>query len=260
MGWLEDLIGASPEGGGFEDWFSPNFRDISPPDFSYIMPDFEQIQQGGERLSHLITPYQYEEPPQLSDFGGAMDIYQGLMNPVSAPKEAIDMGVGYLTDNTPYEVQGPNEAGQVAYNVNKEIPLSPAYAMDTLGEISGSEDFMSRLGSGAYGMATDPTTYLLNKAPGLAFAPGMAEQTIGGLQQGGQEGFADALLGALGLGLIGSGHVNELREGWNTLSDVNRPGQEGSIKNPFEKIPASLQQNKFNQSIRLNNHENNPAV
>lgn len=230
MGWLEDLIGVTPQGqNGFEDW-------MTPPDFSFAMPDFGQIQQGGLDISKLISPFQYDEPFQPQNaLQGPMDIYHGLMRPFGSGKELVDQSVGLLTDNTPLEVSGPNEAGQVAYNINKEIPLSPANALDQLGNLGGTpgETFMDKLGSGIYGMATDPMTYALPEAPGALFAPGMVEQVSSGLQQGGPEGYADALLGAGGLGLIGLGHANDLREGFNNLADVTRPGQEGSIKNPF---------------------------
>jgi hypothetical protein len=311
-GWLTNLVGQSPAGGGFENW-------LRPPDPGIALPDFSLLQQGGEKLSHLITPYQYENnlpnnplgqlqpgnidltnrpqvqnpdgsvstvrsigvnidgrevliptvsedgrimsedeaikqykdtgrqlgvfdnvqnsnrfaqqlheqqanPSPFANLSGAMDIYHGLMNPFGAGKHLTDTLAGSLMDRAPaqFEATKPgNESGQLIWDALKNADPN-TIGLRAGADALGFQPFVDTLGRGAAGMAADPTTYALPQAPGALFAPGMAEQAFEGLKKGGQEGWAEALLGLGGLAAVGSHYIPE--HGSTTVSsELVRP-------------------------------------
>ena len=212
MSWLDDLIGVTPSDGGFEDY-------LAAPSFDWLQPGLESLQRGGLELSKLLTPYQYEpQTPQemlKSGRAGLQDIYHGVMAPLSAGKETIDALGGLAADQLDIPVHGGNEAGQLAWLAAKTFDPTMRLLVNPVEQMGGGK-FINTAGENVGGMATDPMMYLMpnSKALGLAFVPGAFEQILGGLQQGGQEGAANALTGGALLTGIGLAHAPEFTKGY----------------------------------------------
>ncbi len=221
MSWLDDLIGYAPEP------YDTSSYQGGLGGLSYLpnlLPDFSQIGAGVAKLQN----------PQISDISGLMDIYRGAMAPLGVPKQAIDLAAGSLMDLAPAQFEATlpgNEAGQLVWNALRNEPNIAGLRAGA--GLVGAEPFINALGRGAAGMITDPSMYLLPSEAGVVFAPGMAEQVYGGLKQGGPEGYAQALLGGLGLGAMGAGH---LPEGGIKLPKV----EDLTAKLPLQYEPATL--------------------
>ena len=218
MGWLDDLLGDAQAGAPDPYVVNPNDWQNSA-DFSQVLPNWDQLYSGGVNLAN--TMFGEQELPANT---GIMDLYHGAMQPLGAPKKIADILAGTLGERAGIPVGGENESGALMYELLKAH--SPEFqGLQTVSGMGGFDPFFKRASQNALGMVADPTTYALPNAPGILFAPGMAEQAVTGIQKGGQEGYADALIAALGLGAIGSHYVPEggLGKAGAALKDVVYP-------------------------------------
>lgn len=159
---------------------------------------------------------------------GAINSYESTFDPMmetlSFPKQGLDLGIrkGVEHGIIPQDLapKEGNESGQLIWNttpgklVESVMPEDHkariAQARKDYPGLAETEGFLNTTAEAGSGMLADPNTYLLNTAPGAMFAPGMIDQVVQGVEQGGGEGYANAAMGLGGLGMIGSHYAGEV--------------------------------------------------
>lgn len=211
--WTEDYV---PDEGELDSFVRDQRRirknAVEPIDYWGKLKEMGKSVLSGEAIPPVIkAPY-----AMATDFLGL------------APR-AVDTAAGIVTDKyAPQMVDAAegNEAGQligrgiqnlwtgqplmgetILQKVKRvapdlDVPV-PGVGSVPVGHIARAVDKASTI---AGGFARDPNTYLFpqSKAANLLFAPGMVEQVAHGVEQGGPEGWTEALVGGLGLGMVGA--------------------------------------------------------
>jgi hypothetical protein len=190
-----------------EDLDSMEGKMVSPPS-----PEGNSTWEGiKSKFKEFSESPTVQEMKYRSGFPQAMEFFGG-------GKRAVDVAAGALTDPLETGLVDPrkgNEAGQLVGNLLVK-GLNPYEMMtDPIGKTPLQESthpaarFLQTGVESLGGLATDPNAPFIpgSKVVAAAFAPGMVEQVVSGLDQGTPEGYAEALFGGTMLGLMGKHHL-----------------------------------------------------